>query len=302
MKISGVLIAVAAALIAGCGSNTPSSLVASHESHIIGGTLVPDSSPLSKSIVGIYDNNEGFICSGSLLPGNLVVTAAHCIGSKADGVYIVFAPDMETLLNSGPAFLKSPFVRPVVALKANDQWSTKVDRNTPGNDIGLMKYSGTTPDGYIPATLLNDASQIKVGETVVLAGYGVSSDKVVRVPLNTPNLQKLMDDGEVFCDTDDAKTAKQCIKEQLNGPAVLKTTTVQVTEIDNDKETILDEAHGHAACSGDSGGPAYIQVGNQYLLWGATSRSGLGCNKDIVYTNVISYLDWIQQTAQSFGY
>lgn len=287
----------------GCGSkNNNSTLVPTqNQSNIIGGTLVPASSALSKSIVGIYDNNEGFTCTGSLLPGNLVVTAAHCIGSNPQGVYIVFAPDMESLLNMGRGFLTSPYVRPVVALKANEEWNARVDRGTPGNDIGLMKYSGTTPDGYVPAKLLNDPSLIQVGADVQLAGYGVDTDKVVRVNIKTPNLQKLIDSGEVFCDTDDAKTVKQCIKEQLSGPAVLKTTTVQITAIENPKEVILDEAHGHAACSGDSGGPAYIKVGNDYLLWGATSRSGLGCNKDIVYTNVLGYIDWIKTTAASFG-
>lgn len=300
LKISGVLTALVAALIVGCGSNHNTLSLTNGDSNIIGGTLVPTSSALSKSVVGIYDNNEGFTCTGSLLPGNLVVTAAHCIGAKADGVFIVFAPDMESLLNSGSEFLKSPYVRPVVALKANELWSTKVDESTPGNDIGLMKYSGSTPDTYVPATLLTDTSLLKVGATVVLAGYGVSSDKVVRVSLKTPHLQELINSGEVFCDTDDATTAKQCIKEQLNGPAVLKATSVQITALNNDKEVTLDEAHGHAACSGDSGGPAYIQVGNQFQLWGATSRSGLGCNKDIIYTNVLQYIDWIKTTAASF--
>ncbi len=301
MQILGLLSALVAALLIGCGSSQQSTTLNKADG-IIGGTLVPADNVLAKSVVGIYDNNEGFTCTGSLLPNNLVVTAAHCIGEKADGVFIVFAPDMETLLNSGPAFLKSPAVRRVVALKANEKWSTTVQRSEPGNDIGLMKYSGTTPDGYVPATLLTDASLLQVGASVILAGYGVDSDTVMVVnPRTTKDLQKLIDQHEVFCDTKDATTAKKCIKEDLQGPAVLKATSVQITGIANQGEVLLDEAHGHAACSGDSGGPAYIKVGDQYQLWGATSRSGLGCNKDIVYTNVLAYLDWIKTTAASFG-
>lgn len=301
MKISGIFIVLATALLMGCGSSKQNIENDNNRtSGIIGGVLVPASSPVSKSVVGIYDDNEGFTCTGSLLPNNLVVTAAHCIGEKADGVFIVFAPDMETLLNSGKNFPTSPFVRRVIALKAHEKWTTEVQPSEPGNDIGLMKYEGTTPEGYVPATLLQDASLIKVGATAVLAGYGVSSDKVVPVSPKTPGLQKLIDQHEVFCDSEDAKKAKRCIKELLDGPAVLKATQVQITEIANDAEVILDEAHGHAACSGDSGGPAYIKVGDQYQLFGATSRSGLGCNKDIVYTNVLTYQTWIRDTAASF--
>ena len=51
---------------------------------IIGGQPVVASSEISKSIVGIYDANVGAICTGSLLPGNIVLTAAHCIGGHPD--------------------------------------------------------------------------------------------------------------------------------------------------------------------------------------------------------------------------
>lgn len=305
MKISRTLKALTTLLVTlfavGCSiTKQDSTLSTKNSNRIIGGTLVPANSPMAQSIVGIYDNNEGFVCTGSLLPNNLVVTAAHCIGAKAKGVFIVFSPDMESVLNLGKAFLKSPVVRSVVALKANEKWAPEAESPQPANDIGLMKYSGTTPDGYVPATFLTDASLLKVGATVVLAGYGVDYDKVIPVDVHTPNLQSLIDSHEVFCDTQDANTAKECIKEDLQGPSVLKTTSVEVTKIENPDEVVLDEAHGHAACSGDSGGPAYIQVGNQYQLWGATSRSGLGCNIDITYTNILAYIDWIKTTSSAW--
>lgn len=301
LRATALTISLATIFLMGCGSAKQEvSNLSSSTSGIIGGVIVTQSSVLAKSVVGIYDDNGGFTCSGSLLPNNLVVTAAHCIGDKADGVFIVFSPDMESLLKSESDFSKFPTVRRVVALKAHEKWTQQQDSTQPGNDIGLMQYSGSTPEGYVPAKLLTDTSMLKPGASVVLAGYGVNSDKVVRVNPKTPGLQDLIDRNEVICDSKDAKTAKQCVKEDLNGPAVLKATMVVINKIDNPYEAILDEAHGHAACSGDSGGPAYVKVGNEYQLWGATSRSAIGCNTDITYTNILPYTDWINTTAEGF--
>jgi secreted trypsin-like serine protease len=60
-------------------------------------------------------------------------------------------------------------------------------------------------------------------------------------------------------------------------------------------------------CPGDSGGPAYAEVGGQWLLAGATSRATTNHNRDNdhacgdggIYTNVVAYLDWIDG---SIGY
>ncbi|MBO9666564.1 MAG: trypsin-like serine protease [Bdellovibrio sp.] len=298
MKTLGALTVVLALFVTGCGSKTNTISSSKTQHGIIGGELVSSQDTLSKSIVGIYDDNEGFTCTGTLLPDNMVVTAAHCVGKKTKGVFIVFAPDMESLLNLGPKFLTHESVRAVVGMRAHPDFHLSQDPSVPGNDIALMKYEGTTPEGYVATKVVTDLSLIKPGAETILAGYGVEKDTVIEVnPKKIKNLQKLIDAGVVFCDSDDARFAKECVREELEGPAILKATTVVINSIPNDKEVILDQTQGHAACSGDSGGPAFIKVGDEYQLWGATSRSGLGCNTDIVYTNVLSYADWIKTTA-----
>lgn len=55
------------------------------------------------------------------------------------------------------------------------------------------------------------------------------------------------------------------------------------------------------SCSGDSGGPAYLKVGGQWQLMGATSRATASavrtCGDGGVYTRVPVYRDWIESIA-----
>ncbi|WP_054048524.1 trypsin-like serine protease [Alloactinosynnema sp. L-07] len=55
------------------------------------------------------------------------------------------------------------------------------------------------------------------------------------------------------------------------------------------------------SCNGDSGGPAYVKVGDQWLLAGATSRATKSsvrpCGDGGIYTRVDAYQDWIMSLA-----
>jgi hypothetical protein len=59
------------------------------------------------------------------------------------------------------------------------------------------------------------------------------------------------------------------------------------------------------SCTGDSGGPAYIDVDGTWQLAGATSRatrnSRRECGDGGVYTRVAAYSDWIESVAGPFG-
>ncbi|WP_413561225.1 S1 family peptidase [Bdellovibrio sp. HCB209] len=303
MKIVSAFLLAVALIISGCGRSVSNTVAPKNNSAIIGGQLVEPGTALAQSIVGIYDDAEGYVCTGSLLPGNLVLTAAHCIGKNPNDTYIVFAPDMEAVLNLGKNFKTAPSVRQAVAMKAHEEFNSgQTNAAISGNDVGLIMYEGETPKGYQSAKILEDASVLKRNAMTILAGYGVDQAEVITVnPRTTKNLQSLIDKGVVFCDNDDARKATSCIKEELSGPAILKAVTVKVKYTPNEGEVILDQTEGKAACSGDSGGPAYIQVGDEFQLWGVTSRSTIGCNEDIVYMNILHYGTWIKDTAKSFG-
>ncbi len=56
---------------------------------------------------------------------------------------------------------------------------------------------------------------------------------------------------------------------------------------------------GGAVCDGDSGGPGYMQVLDQVVVWGIDSApldGGPGCSSQEVYANVTSERDWIRKT------
>jgi secreted trypsin-like serine protease len=59
------------------------------------------------------------------------------------------------------------------------------------------------------------------------------------------------------------------------------------------------------SCTGDSGGPAYIEVDGEWQLAGATSRatgkSRRNCGDGGVYTRVAAYRDWIESEAGPLG-
>ena len=66
---------------------------------------------------------------------------------------------------------------------------------------------------------------------------------------------------------------------------------------------ILDQSHGHGACHGDSGGPAYIQKNGKMILAGVTNRSypssaSDDCAHQVVYTKVHAYESWIKKNKQ----
>ena len=73
----------------------------------------------------------------------------------------------------------------------------------------------------------------------------------------------------------------------------------------NAKREIVAGGNGVDSCKGDSGGPAYIRKGSEFLLAGATSRATANsinnCGDGGLYVRVDLYSDWIRTTAQANG-
>jgi secreted trypsin-like serine protease len=132
------------------------------------------------------------------------------------------------------------------------------------NDVGVVSFQGGLPKGYEPAKLLTEASALTKGTEVELAGYGITQ----------------------------ADTQK--------GTGVLRKAEVTVSNPSYGKtEVILDQSRGEGACHGDSGGPAFVRLGNINYLWGVTSRgypnsSGDDCAHEVVYTKIASQIGFIE--------
>ncbi len=153
---------------------------------IIGGHEVSANDPVAATTVLVTDGE--FVCTGSIIDKDLVITAAHCVyGNSASKLFVVFARSMD-------------------AMKVSDAHRIYGYKMAPGysndgvgkdqHDIALIRFKGAIPAGYKTATLLPTTDSLSKGQPVLLAGYGVSDDdqrngagtlRKVEVTVNDPN-------------------------------------------------------------------------------------------------------------------
>ncbi|UYL08368.1 trypsin-like serine protease [Bdellovibrio sp. SKB1291214] len=299
MKLYGILALAVLLTSVACSQSEKRGLTAKGNPSIIGGAIVKKDSFLARSTVGIFDAQSTMVCTGVLLENNLILTAAHCVVEDLSELFIVFSPDMESLLKNSDMLKKSPLTRRVSKAVAHPDFNQTILAESPApslNDIGLMKFNGTTPKGYLPAKILPNMKLLIPGSETLIAGYGVETDNVVEVDVkDTENLKELEDMGLVVCEIDAKDNSKHCFAEEMDGPAILKSTSVVIENLPNTHEVIVRHDNQHGPCSGDSGGPAYLKMGNDYYVWGIVSRSLLGCSTTTTYTNVLSFNSWIKQ-------
>ena len=111
-------------------------------------------------------NMEEYICTGSILADDIVVTAAHCVVAEPSNIRIVFATNIDNLQQSQ--------VAPIDAYIANPKWQGDASTGVDQGDIALIHLAQPLPDGYHPATLLPTSGELSRDEDTVLAGYGIA--------------------------------------------------------------------------------------------------------------------------------
>lgn len=275
LLLGGLLGAIA---LSACQKKFDGQLANSNENaSIIGGTLVEKESYLAQSTVAILsahmdgDKEVTAICTGSLLPGNFVVTAAHCMDDMMVVVFDKAVTDKSVMLPVDHASVHplwrthQQHLQRLQLLEDSKQPISEEDMNlvTRNNgDIAVIHFAGKAPENYVPATILRKANALQNGGEVVLAGFGIT-------------------DG----------IAK-------SGEGTLLETKVQIADAKfTETEVKLDQTQGKGACHGDSGGPAYVNLGGRMYLWGVTSR-GVDdeqdtCGKFSAYTSILPYTKWL---------
>lgn len=139
----------------------------SSQTGIIGGVEVKPSYKIKESIVAVYDAFGDQLCTGSLLPNNIVLTAAHCVGEVEEDMYIYFGTSVTLGILS----------RPVDKVEVSPYWYTRKGMSKNRGDIALLHFQGKVPAGYKPATLLSAENHklLTAGQPVIIAGYGQSN-------------------------------------------------------------------------------------------------------------------------------
>lgn len=259
---------------------------------IINGFEMTAKNSLTMSIVALYDTKNKFICTGSLITPNVVLTAAHCAPKKISDLKVIFASDVDEMLNTREPDIKQEYVLNATDFKVSDKWdpnneAVEIDLG----DIALVKFRGSLPAGYAPATFLRDQSALKRGAIVTVAGFGVNLVESTPIdPKKYRNLDQAIEDGDVICDDRN----QNCVEVEMSGDGLLRQTQAPISSL-QETEIRLDERKA-GTCSGDSGGPAYLELDGEYYLFGVTSRGSLLCDNTGVYTNALEYKDWIVKT------
>jgi hypothetical protein len=157
-------------------------------------------------------------------------------------------------------------VKAIDAYKVSPLWPFRQDEEFNSGDIAMIKFSGGLPAGYRPAQILNDKAALQNGTVVTLAGYGIS-------------------DGAAH-----------------TGGGNLRYTDVKIQNASySESEVLVAQTEGKGACHGDSGGPAYVRVNGQLMLWGVTNR-GVNdpkndCSVSAAYANILYHTEWLKETS-----
>lgn len=203
-----------ALLLSACGATTQQtgSIEFSDQSqNIVGGRNLDPASPMSRHVVGLYGakNGGGFICTGTLIATNIIMTAAHCV--ETDQMVVVFSHNLVGTLQAKDLNK----VRPVVAKLVHSKWTGQVQNKDTG-DIALIKFKGSAPLGYTPAVLLSSSTFLVPGVLVQQAGFGLDNPEMdtgsgvlrtalVRIASNTHSATEIVvdqRDGRGVCSGD----------------------------------------------------------------------------------------------------
>lgn len=255
LTVLGLCLAVAA-----CGKPTQQA----SDTKIVGGTAVTASDQIAKSTVALVLPDGNAFCTGSLIAPRLVVTASHCVeGYEESALYVNFG------LKAKPGSYTATNLRYATKYIQHEAYNTDAMdaefATEPPNDIAVLILNKAAPAGYAPVKALTTADPLTVGETLTLAGFGLTHWS-------------------------------------RGTSGVLRKAELKLTKTDSvAKEIWFGDTPGKSACMGDSGGPAFVKRNGKLVLVGVTSRGSSHCDSDGIYTDIRYFASWLSGKAAANG-
>ncbi len=267
------------------------------------GDNFPDLSP-----VGLVQSLKGFVGTGTLISPTIVVTAGHVLR----GSYKAKAPvASEWTFLLGPDSLKPTETYSVSEVILHPGWTARLgyeggigDGDVLGLDLALLRL-GSPVNGVTPARFNTRGSEL-IGSRLILAGYGSIADGK-RGVTSVDNFDRLA--GENTLDR---------VVETVNASNVLQDYRGGVLGIDFDSPDEIFNSLGSTSspidylgsgssapkplpyeattAEGDSGGPAFVRMGD---IWKVVGTVSYGTKSSVygdvtVYTRIASQSDWIR--------
>lgn len=266
---------------------------------IIGGEKLSQGSLLAANIVAVWDPQNQFLCTGTLISKDVVLTAAHCVPQKATRLQVLFGTEISSILEGRAAPPQKLDIRSVAGAEVHPQYKAAMmeQRSIDQNDIALVKFAGSLPAGYRPATVLKSDEALRRGVDVTVAGFGFRKINVFEIEAKGHNKKKLqqgLDDGSIIC----PEKSRVCFLIEMENFGELYSAVAPILGF-TETEIRLDESDGQGTCSGDSGGPAFLLKDGQYQVFGVTSRGDIFCDGEGVYTSVVAHAQWLARSLQA---
>ena len=243
---------------------------AQYKPFIIGGQEVVLESEIAKSTVLINGKiaRASFTCTGVNYSQNLILTAGHCLGAPGWAELKVFFGVNKKKPGQSIKVIRQIRMANIPTHSPPYDWQ----------DLALLKLEKPIPEEYIQANIAMNDPDLRDGEEVIMAGYGVTTAD-----------SKYRGDG---------------------GAGVLRAVSQKIISAQYGNTEIRVDNANKGACNGDSGGPLFVQRGNQLLTVGITSRMSsrnivpgsmpvrYECRVDMIYTQIFAHRDWLEKVAQ----
>lgn len=220
-----------------------------------------------------------FICAGSLVSENKVVTAGHCV-KKKNGYKV--NPD-DLVLKIGVHNIQdwteeTSVTKSVLNIKIHEQYDVGAILN---NDIAVLTLGTpvTFTDYIRPVCLWTGDSDLElvVGKIASVVGWGKDEKGAPATP--EPKVAKVPIVSTTTC----------------------KASKVEFFKLTSDTTLCAGARDESGPCNGDSGGGLYVRYGGRWVLRGIVSKSlkdpeSYSCDlkEFVVYTDAAKFVDFIR--------